>query len=250
MPNRLLLFLVPIAVLTAVLSLVTVVQGQPSAQAPAEKLPFVAQPTDILIGGTISPPVQVATRTPSPTNSFLVNLDSAPKVWVQEVYSELPLSFEANRGQTDDEVEFLSRGGGYSLFLTSKEVVLVFSNPSAPTDDQDKTGAQPTPPPAEDTQDSVFRMQLLKAVGTEGFYDPISKPQVTGLDELVGKSNYFIGNNQIKWRTSIPHYARVQYSDVYRGVDLIIHGSRRQLHYEFLVAPGAIPGLSGWASRA
>lgn len=30
----------------------------------------------------------------------------------------LPLSFEANRGQTDPAVKFLSRGDGYALFLT------------------------------------------------------------------------------------------------------------------------------------
>ncbi|MDD5035849.1 MAG: hypothetical protein PHE55_13945 [Methylococcaceae bacterium] len=32
-----------------------------------------------------------------------------------ESYGKLPLSFEANRGQTDDQVKFLSRGQGYSL---------------------------------------------------------------------------------------------------------------------------------------
>ena len=30
----------------------------------------------------------------------------------------VPLSFEANQGQTDSQVKFLSRGDGYSLFLT------------------------------------------------------------------------------------------------------------------------------------
>ena len=35
----------------------------------------------------------------------------------------VPLSFEANQGQTDSQVKFLSRGDGYSLFLTSNEVV-------------------------------------------------------------------------------------------------------------------------------
>src|ERR1700730_6762465 len=39
-------------------------------------------------------------------------------------YGRLPLSFEENRGQTDPRVKFLSRGNGYSLFLTSTEAVL------------------------------------------------------------------------------------------------------------------------------
>lgn len=39
-------------------------------------------------------------------------------------YGRLPLSFEINRGQTDAQVKFLSRGSGYSVFLTPDEVVL------------------------------------------------------------------------------------------------------------------------------
>ena len=40
-----------------------------------------------------------------------------------EAYGKLPLTFEANRGQTDAQVKFLSRGPGYNLFLTSTEAV-------------------------------------------------------------------------------------------------------------------------------
>src|SRR5438477_6213845 len=39
-------------------------------------------------------------------------------------YGKLPLSFEANQGQTDPRVKFLSRGKGYTLFLTGDEAVL------------------------------------------------------------------------------------------------------------------------------
>ena len=41
-----------------------------------------------------------------------------------EAYGKLPLSFEINQGQTDPRVKFLSRGSGYSLFLTGNEAVL------------------------------------------------------------------------------------------------------------------------------
>jgi hypothetical protein len=39
-------------------------------------------------------------------------------------YARLPLSFEANEGQTDQRVKFLARGRGYGLFLTGNEAVL------------------------------------------------------------------------------------------------------------------------------
>src|SRR6266699_4087471 len=48
----------------------------------------------------------------------------AAQARLAESYGKLPLSFEANQGQTDPRVKFLSRGSGYSLFLTGDEAVL------------------------------------------------------------------------------------------------------------------------------
>ena len=42
-------------------------------------------------------------------------------------------SFEANHGQTDARVKFLSRTGGYTLFLTGDEAVLALSGKKAST---------------------------------------------------------------------------------------------------------------------
>ena len=43
---------------------------------------------------------------------------------VIESYGKLPLSFEANEGQTDKRAKFLSCGRGYTLFLTADEAVV------------------------------------------------------------------------------------------------------------------------------
>ena len=43
---------------------------------------------------------------------------------IVDAYGKLPLHFEPNLGQTDEQVKFLARGHGYSLFLTEKEAVL------------------------------------------------------------------------------------------------------------------------------
>src|SRR5438128_8937638 len=42
-----------------------------------------------------------------------------------QMYSQLPISFEPNRGQTDPRVKFVARGAGYGLFLTPTEGRLV-----------------------------------------------------------------------------------------------------------------------------
>src|SRR5438045_158417 len=70
-------------------------------------------------------------------------------------YGQIPLSFEANRGQTDPAVQFLSRGSGYALFLTSHEAVLSLSKPVTP---KAGSGAEQSVP----VQD-VLRLQLVGA---------------------------------------------------------------------------------------
>jgi photosystem II stability/assembly factor-like uncharacterized protein len=83
-----------------------------------------------------------------------------------------------------------------------------------------------------ESKGAALRMKLVGA-------DPAAK--VIGLDQLPGKSNYFIGNDPKKWRVNVPNYARVKYEHVYRGIDLVYYGDNRQLEYDFIVAPGADP---------
>ena len=47
--------------------------------------------------------------------------------------TRLPLQFEANQGQVDEQVRFLARGPGYRLFLTVSESVLVLQQREATT---------------------------------------------------------------------------------------------------------------------
>ena len=65
---------------------------------------------------------------------------------------------------------------------------------------------------------------------------------LTGMDELPGKSNYFIGNDPSQWHTGVANYSRVAEKGVYPGIDLVYHGNQGQLEYDFDVAPQADPG--------
>src|SRR5438132_1289734 len=49
--------------------------------------------------------------------------DDEVRTQLGQAYGALPLSFEANRGQSDPQVDFVARGSGYTLFLTSTEAV-------------------------------------------------------------------------------------------------------------------------------
>jgi hypothetical protein len=134
---------------------------------------------------------------------------------VSAAYGALPLSFEANQGQTDRQVQYLSRGNGYSLFLTPREAVLAL---------QPAASAKHAP--------AVLRMQLVGAN---------RHPQASASEPLAGKSAYFVGANSGRWQSEIPQYARVMYRDVFPGVDLTYYGQQGQLEYDFILAPGADP---------
>src|SRR5712692_5411890 len=144
---------------------------------------------------------------------------------INAAYGSLPLSFEANRGQTDTRVQFLSRGNGYNLFLTPREAVLSLTPPAAAP---------------VNAKSAVVRMRLVGA-------NP--SPKVTGTEELAGKSAYFIGGDPSHWHADIPNYARVQYRDVFPGVDLVYYGHQGRLEYAFVLAPGADPSRIRLAFR-
>jgi len=160
--------------------------------------------------------------------------DAATKAKVQAAYGQLSLSFEVNQGQTDPQVRFLSHGSGYTLFLTSSESVLALWNAERRTRNDEFKNPHPSfiDHHSSFSPGTVLCMHLVGA-------NP--QPQVVGLDELPGKSHYFIGNDPSKWRTGIPHYAKVKYEGIYPGIDLIYYGNQGQLEYDFIVAPGADP---------
>ncbi len=126
-------------------------------------------------------------------------------------YGKLPLTFESNTGQTDPAVKFLSRGKGYSLFLTPAGATLRLNGKN---------------------ETSTVRWQT--AGGNRN-------PHMTGVEPLATKSNYFIGDDPKKWHADVPNYAKVRAESVYPGVDLVYHGNRRQVEYDFVVAPKVNP---------
>jgi hypothetical protein len=166
----------------------------------------------------------------------------------------VPLHFEPNEGQADAAVQYLARGAGYTLFLTPGEAVLSLRPPSerpagrpgapAPAVAQDAAGSAsaargqdmadggPDQSAALSPRPAVVRMQLVGADAGAA---------AEARDALPGKMHYYSGNDPARWRTNVPTYARVQYRDVYPGIDLVYYGNQGQVEYDFVVAPGADP---------
>jgi hypothetical protein len=159
------------------------------------------------------------------------NADRAKRRLARIIAAQLPLSFEANQGQANGRVRFLSRGPGYSLCLEKTAAVLALTVPCRERTDRDLhplSGAAK----AGKSSSTTVRMEVMG-----GDRDS----PVIGMEPLPGRVNYFIGNNPRKWRTNIPTYARVCYRDIYPGIDLAYYGQQHRLEYDFIVGPGQDP---------
>jgi uncharacterized repeat protein (TIGR01451 family) len=181
------------------------------------------------------------------------SVDEATKSKMRESLANVPMSFELNRGQTAKQVQFLSRGAGYTLFLTRDSAVLALPVPSSkPTEVARQVSSsapyplphvastQPASPQHRRTarNESVLNMHIVGAN---------LQAQISGLDKQLARSNYYIGNVPSEWHTDVPNYEKVRYAGVYPGVDLVYYGNQRQLEYDFVVSPGADPSAIGLA---
>src|SRR5712692_4933389 len=151
-----------------------------------------------------------------------------------EAYGRLPLSFEENMGQTAREVRYVSHGSRYELFLTPQEAVLAL-RPNLPLDLSPPHRAATIRTLREARQAGQLTVMRLRLEGAN------PEAQILGIDRLPNKVNYFIGNDPKKWHSNVSSYARVKYTSVYPGVDLVFYGNQGRLEYDFVVAPGADP---------
>lgn len=178
-------------------------------------------------GPNISEGVGRSIRTASYHNSDISDRDAA-RSRVNSSYGQLPLAFERNEGQTSDQVQFLTHGAGYELFLTPQESVFVLRSGQASR----KRSTEPA---------AVLRMNLRGA-------NP--QPSLIGQERLPGRSNYLHGRDPRTWHTDIPTYRLVREQQVYPGIDLVYYGNQGQLEYDFAIAPQVDPrvirfGISG-----
>ncbi|GIK36978.1 MAG: hypothetical protein BroJett011_08110 [Chloroflexota bacterium] len=165
----------------------------------------------------------ISSRTTVPSAAAQTNVPPN----LAKAYGKLPLRFEANQGQTDPAVRFISRGPGYSMYLTDSGFTLALGQEQS-TGIAEDAGEVPAP--------DILAVQMSLA----GTADTLQ--EVVGVEQLAGRSNYLIGNNTDQWVTNVPNYRLVKYEEVYSGIDLQLYGnSQGQLEYDFIVAPGSNP---------
>src|SRR6266403_4543148 len=112
----------------------------------------------------------------------------------------LPMQFARNAGQTDAQVKFLSRGPGYTLYLTPTEAVLSLRSVSNSPSERSSRGRHEGH--ISEVTQTVMRMNLLGA-------NPVSS--IEAMRDQSGTASYFVGNAAQHWQTGIPLFAKIKY---------------------------------------
>ncbi len=133
----------------------------------------------------------------------------------RQLIQRAPIRFEANEGQTDSRVRYLSRGSGFRLFLTDGEAVMGLDS---------GTGRS--------AREAVVRMRAVRRM---------PPGSLVAEHNLPGRVNHFHGRDPQKWQRNVPTFNRVRDVQVYPGIDLVYHGRNGGLEYDFEVSPKADP---------
>lgn len=135
-----------------------------------------------------------------------------PTQGVDQQLEVLPFVFETNQGQYHSSVKYLYRGTEYTIGILANGFIL---NPLSVAHGKAVSvhfvGANPNP--------------LLQDTAS------------------TAKVNYFLSNDQSKWRRDIPLVSRVRVKDIYPGIDVVYYGHNGEIEFDFEIAPGANPAL-------
>ncbi len=148
--------------------------------------------------------------------------------YLLEQYGKIPLSFVPNEGQTDSRIKFYESSGGHETFFTDEGVVFAITTP----DEELLQG--PAAFREEEPKRQPVNSYLVKLT-------PLGMRRnvhISADEPQPGKVNYFIGDVPEKWRSDIPTYRSVVYTEAYPGVDFKFYGNNQHLEYDIIIRPG------------
>ena len=144
-------------------------------------------------------------------------------------FAHQPLAFEPNVGQSRPGVKYLARGRGYTLLLSATSATLRLTH----------TAPRPLMIAARGLKPSSYskpaRIVSVRFIGAD------QSAIVAGVARLRAVSNYLVGRDPSKWHRRVPNYARVRYSSIYPGIDMVYYGAQGKLEFDLVVAPQADP---------
>jgi len=148
---------------------------------------------------------------------------------------EEQLDFIENKGQWETAVRYKADIPGGILFLTDQGFVYHFISEGGNGNACTAAGAGL---PAADTAQVTVRHHAYRV----RFLNAHMPAYETGMKRSY-YHNYFIGKDQSRWAGHVGVYGQVTLRHIYEGIDMVIYSQGTSLKYDFIVAPGADPGI-------
>ncbi len=158
-------------------------------------------------------------------------------------FGQVPLSFVENAGQLDARVAYYVTGQDKTVFFTPQGLTFVLAQPRQPgraaTRSGELSAGDPEPRAERQVLDWVLKLDF---VGAAADARPVAEAASPTL------FNLFLGPAE-QWKTGLRSYGRLVYRNLWPGIDLAYSGTFDRLKYQFVLQPGADPGLIRLAYR-
>jgi len=159
-------------------------------------------------------------------------------------FGRMALSFIANKGQLDGQVDYYVAGKDTNVYFGRGGVTIALSRPGAAGADEHglidrASGASPSEMGAGEARRWAVKLDFVGG-------NPDVRP--AGEAKTGTAYSYFKGRRE-DWRTGIPSYSRLVYHSLWPGIDLVYSGTADRLKYEFVVRPGSDPSVIRLAYR-
>lgn len=167
------------------------------------------------------------------------------------IYTECPaqfsnIEFVENKGQWNELVKYKGQITNGAFFLESngfrvmqhnakdmEEIAAIFHGPH---DNKRETGSKSINPDISPINPDSF---ILHSHAYEVRFLNSLKPILTPDKPLPTYNNYIIGNSADKWSSNCRIFQAVNYSEMYKGIDVRYYTDNGRLKYDILVLPGA-----------
>jgi hypothetical protein len=173
-----------------------------------------------------------------PTTSNAADASIMDTARANELIQRQPGFFVPNLGQWEHSAKFEHRSGPMTLFLEDRGWVIdlaVRRFPHDPRVDTHRPGhTAGATYSGRDDVDDVCGVALKMT-----FEGDSHVPEIVGEKKLQGHHNYFLGNDESRWRTGVPLYGAVRYENLYPGIDLRLREMNHVPEYDLLLQPGA-----------
>jgi hypothetical protein len=163
------------------------------------------------------------------TSATTVEPKVATKAQAHELIRRQPGFFVPNLGQWNRAVNFVHRSGAMTLFLEDRGWVLDLVE--RPVEPEVKAHEMPD---HRDVDQKIRGTAVRMTFEGDGHL-----PTIVGEQKLPGHHNYFLGNDENRWRTDVPLYTSVRYENLYPCIDLRLREANGVPEYDLLLEPGA-----------